>query len=253
LEKKKILITSVSEPKSGVSAKGPWTVWNFKGDDGGSELGYQTMSKVIGPKLIVDLECEIEFETTQRVSGENTYTDRKVSQMYINGEAVVQKGEFKGKGEFKRQDDSPEKRLSIERQSFMQNVCPLADCPEVPTDLKEAMWAYGRELFKDYLKPAVVKATATAVKDTAKPIDATSDAPQEAEKPFFDGVGEILWDTKTKEGFRKSFENFKSTKGITQDKWDAFKKAFPSVLKTPIDEMTQKERVALVSALEKNF
>ncbi len=145
--KAKAKITEVLSPWT--SDDGTKSIYKFKAQipDHEGPVKFDTWHKTISEALVQGIECEIEF--TEKMKGD--FMNRNVSQAWIDGVPIA---EDKPKGQKQwqpRQDDSPEKRLSIERQSYVQNLPLFVGNKDIPSDLRLAICAWGRDLFKDYL------------------------------------------------------------------------------------------------------
>lgn len=79
----------------------------------GRELAYFTWRTQIFPHITVGSELDAEVETTSREYEGNVYTDRKVNQLYIEGQPVI-KG---SSGDGKWRSKSPEE-MELSRRSF---------------------------------------------------------------------------------------------------------------------------------------
>jgi hypothetical protein len=177
IEKKKVTITEVKEPRHFESKDRNGnpkqrTAYSFKakGEDG-KELLYQTFSDTID-KAARDqkpgLPVEVEYEVKTREWDGNTITDRNVSQMWVDGKPVREDKPHTGTS-WQRQDESPEKRHSIEKQAFMEFGPGVAES-KIPDDIKEGIWEWGRELYGLKVKPksaaiALVESKGGKIKD----------------------------------------------------------------------------------------
>ena len=87
-----------------------------------------------------DIACDVEI--SQREYGDNTYTDRKVTQIYIDGKPVAQAGGggggggggWKGGGGGGYKEDSPEKIASIEAQTIFNGIIKLLESKVIGMD-----------------------------------------------------------------------------------------------------------------------
>ena len=89
----------------------------------GKELWYFTFVKSLFSAIKTNQEIEADVEITNREVDGNIYTDRKVTQLYVGGEAVA-KGQPSKQG-FQGYRDSPESRASIELQTAFKGVVEL--------------------------------------------------------------------------------------------------------------------------------
>jgi hypothetical protein len=147
------------------------TVYKCMAEVDGAEIKLETFDKQIGEKLVEGLKAEVEI--TEKESKDKSYINHIINQMWINGEPVKQP-----KKEWKKDDDSPEKRLSIERQSYMANIPGVMNCDRIPAGLRERIIGWGYSLFDDR-KPPQENIKETPVKEPKKPVKATT----EDEKP----------------------------------------------------------------------
>ena len=124
MAKIKLAITQVKEVQK-IGDKGAeklaFKAKNFEG----KELWYSTFRKSLFPAIKdnVGKEIEADVEITNREVDGNIYTDRKVTQLYVGGEAVA-KGQPSKQG-FQGYRDSPESRASIELQTAFKGVVEL--------------------------------------------------------------------------------------------------------------------------------
>jgi hypothetical protein len=119
IERKKLSIISVEPLKHWGDKNLP--ILKFKAsDESGKELSYE----IFANQSLIDacpqtgiLDCDV--ETSSRIKEDQTYTDRKIKQIYVNGEPidVKKKGGWQGR--------SPEERLSIERQTCLRCACDI--------------------------------------------------------------------------------------------------------------------------------
>ena len=125
MAKIKLAITQVKEVQK-IGDKGAeklaFKAKNFEG----KELWYSTFRKSLFPAIKdnVGKEIEADVEITNREVDGNIYTDRKVTQLYVGGEAVA-KGQPSKQG-FQGYRDSPESRASIELQVCLKCACEIA-------------------------------------------------------------------------------------------------------------------------------
>jgi hypothetical protein len=204
-----VKITHILDPW--VSPDGKKTIYKLRAEVEDKTLQFSTWDKQISEALTPDIVCEIEY--TEKPRGD--YIDRTISQAWIDGKPIAEekpKEKYQGKS-YQRQDDSPEKRLSIEMQTFMQHVPLIADNDSIPGDLKNAIYRWGRHLFRDYLPSSdTVKTTTVAVKDTAAESEATPAAPQEAPSVPMKNIGDLF--TACWKEFRMSKDKVLATLGV---------------------------------------
>jgi hypothetical protein len=139
----KLTITEVKEPRSVGQAE----VLDFMATgEGNKALKYGVWSKslyeYIKSGAVIDAEV-VTKESDKTDDNGNHYVNRKVTNIYVNGEAAVKKGGFGGGGGYK---DSPETRISIENMSCMKGIFDLRianaltdESPEYQTALA---WAH---------------------------------------------------------------------------------------------------------------
>ncbi len=109
-----------------VSAVGSWkSVGKGKvlGFDGEDHISYETWSEQIAEhvKVGATLDAEVEFTVTE--SQGQTYHHNKVFQLYVDGKPVRTE---QSKGNWRPQEDSPEKRKSIEDQKRSDLISQLS-------------------------------------------------------------------------------------------------------------------------------
>ena len=121
----KLAVTQVKEVQK-IGDKGAEKLAFKAIDSEHKELFYFTFAKslFLAIKDNVGKEIEADVETTNREVNGNTYTDRKVTQIYVRGEAVATKGQPPKQG-FQVYRDSPEARASIESQVAFKGVIDL--------------------------------------------------------------------------------------------------------------------------------
>lgn len=110
-ERIKLTVLETKEPQT-VGQKGTKKLAFKALNPESKELWYFTFRPTLFEYIKKDTEIDIDLEVTEREVDGNIYTDRKITDLYIKGEAVG--GEKKGGFS---QGDSPEKRASIEAQS----------------------------------------------------------------------------------------------------------------------------------------
>ncbi len=129
--KRMLTITWVGEVKE-VGQKGTKKL-PFKGKDAeGHELQYFTFRDTLFPSIVTGKTVEIEFQESHREHEGNTYVDRKVSQIFVDGQPIAKSG-FGGKSwgqspetiELRHKHDlelEAIKRASIEKQTALAEV-----------------------------------------------------------------------------------------------------------------------------------
>ena len=125
MAKIKLAITQVKEVQK-IGDKGVEKLAFKAKDFEGKELWYFTFAKSLFPAIKdnVGKEIEADVETTNREVDGNVYTDRKVTQLYVGGEAVAAKGQPPKQG-FQGYRDNPESRASIELQTAFKGIIEL--------------------------------------------------------------------------------------------------------------------------------
>ncbi len=119
-----LTITSLGEVKK-IGDKGAEKFsFKAKGADG-KELWYFSFRASLFEALRANTNIEVDLETTTREVDGNTYTDRKVTQIYVDGKPVAEdkQGSFGGGRPWQPQGKSPEERRSIERQKSLDLAC----------------------------------------------------------------------------------------------------------------------------------
>jgi len=122
MAKIKLAITRVKEVQK-VGDKGAEKLAFKAKDFEGKELWYFTFVKSLFSAIKTNQEIEADVEITNREVYGNIFTDRKVTQLYVGGEAVA-KGQPSKQG-FQGYRDSPESRASIELQTAFKGVVEL--------------------------------------------------------------------------------------------------------------------------------
>lgn len=165
-ERMKLKVTEVGEVKS-VGDKGakklPFKATNAEN----KEYWYFSFRTSVFDTIKKDAELDAEVEVTTREYNDNTYVDRKVTQIYVDGQPVggQKQGGWRGK--------SPEE-LDLSRKSYAlsyaKDLC-VADKIKLNDIIKQAelfdKWMSGGEVAKPAAgKAPAVKDTTTAVKDT---------------------------------------------------------------------------------------
>jgi len=139
--------------------KGEWQKLSFKAKDGDGEHWFDSFSTRLFPNIVVGNTIEADVNISQREYDGNTYTDRKVTQIYVDGQPVGQKsgGGWRGK--------SPEE-LELSRKSYAlsyaKDLC-VADKIKLMDITKQAQ-VFERWMADD--ARTTVEPTSTAVKPT---------------------------------------------------------------------------------------
>lgn len=116
----KLAVISVSEPKS-VGDKGAQKV-DFNCKDGDKTLTYFTFSKRLFPLIKVGGTIDADVEVEEK----GNFINRKITEIYIDG-----KPQSPDKSSFTSRQESPEQRISIERQvSAKIAFATYGDAPE---------------------------------------------------------------------------------------------------------------------------
>ena len=135
-------------------------------DETGIERGYFTYRKTFFSAIKKDAVLDCEVETSQREVQGNIYTDRKINQIFVEGEPV------KPQGGYQRAGRSPQEIWSIEQQVAVKEVGDWlrAEKPSKPLP---------QELFDSYVAwlqtrlntkvPAVVETSPKKEPAAAKP------------------------------------------------------------------------------------
>jgi len=152
-------ITEVLEPKD-IGKDKPFMMLEFKakGEDGDKELSYKAFSsKLFEPiQTSTSIDCDINI-TTKTVEGQDgpfTYTNRKVTQIYVDGQPVnVRQSSGYGGKDYK---SDPDTRASIEAQKASDLVMTaytqlrIAGLPMMPIGL-EAAWERALDWCNDHI------------------------------------------------------------------------------------------------------
>ena len=120
-ERVKLTITKVDEPKE-IGTKGAQKLGFKAANPDGKELTYFTFAKRLFDHIKPDIDIDVDVETSEREYNDNVYTDRKVIELYENGQAVGKSARPYGGG----RAESPEQRTSIERQVSVKCAAELA-------------------------------------------------------------------------------------------------------------------------------
>ena len=124
--RQKLTISHVGEPQA-VGDKGAQKVTlKAKGEDG-KELQYYTFSKSLVPFLKIGETVEALVTVSQREVGDAIYTDRKITEIYIDGQPVSSKGQGGKPGfqPYQQRIGDPAERASIEAQVAVKAVTEL--------------------------------------------------------------------------------------------------------------------------------
>ena len=155
----KLQITEVSEPKE-VGQKGARKI-TFKAKDAqGKELPYFTFRTSLFDTIKIGTKIDAEVEVKTREYEGNTYTDRQVNQIFIDGQpAGGQRNQWQPRGE------SPEQRISIEQQVAAKIIAELRIAEKILENSPEykAMLAWCRvklsaKAESKIIKPDIAKA-----------------------------------------------------------------------------------------------
>ncbi len=128
MSRTKLYIVEVKEPPRPV---GQTEVLDFMAHtgEGSKTLKYGVWSKSLYEYIKKDavIECDVVVKESEKTDDNGQhYINRKVTMIYVNGEAVKKSGGGRG--------ISPEERVSIERQTCLKCSCEVAK-PEDSTDL----------------------------------------------------------------------------------------------------------------------
>lgn len=161
---------------------------------------YSVFSKTLFPYIKLNSEIDAEVEVTTTESQGNTYTNLKVTDIFVNGQSVKgQGGGYRGK--------SPEE-LELSRRSYALSyakdlaVAGKIEVNDIPGKATE---------FSDWLK-STATAVKKAVKEVLEPMGAVAEGeeslPQQEEvvKPPPIDITKILYATKQQIDTLKSFE-----------------------------------------------
>mgnify|MGYP001573060478 CR=1 FL=1 len=134
MDRAKITVTEVKPVTEFGEKHTKKLTFSGKTEPEGKALQYQSYRESLFETVKVGAVLDIEFETkTREGSDGNTYTDRKVQQIYVNGQPVAeQKGFGSGGRPFGK---SPEERQSIEKQVALKEIgenlrCGTVDIPQ---------------------------------------------------------------------------------------------------------------------------
>ena len=119
----KLTVTEAKEPQE-VGSKGAKKL-SFKGKStDGKELWYFSFKTSLFDSIKKDAELDAEVETKSREVDGNTYVDRQVQQLFVDGQPVGSTPQSRAQGGYSRQSN-PEERASIESQVAAKIVCEL--------------------------------------------------------------------------------------------------------------------------------
>lgn len=153
--KQKLTITSPVEAKKTKKDK-PFYTFNAKGDDGG-ELSYSTFSQTIGAALVQGVTYEVEFEISTREYDGNTYTDRRVNQVWVDGKPIREEKKQYNRGK------SPEDIASMERTSLWRGFCDIKSSGiSLPDDVENGILDIARKMIRSQIETSTPKLERTA-------------------------------------------------------------------------------------------
>jgi len=137
-ERKTLTITQVEEVKKVGDKQIPKL--SFKAKDGDKELSYFTFKSSLFELIKVGQTINAEVETSTREWEGNEYTDRRVVQVYVDGQPVNVKGGYRGK--------SPEELEQTARLMILAYAKDLAVAQLIPVEniTKQA------DIFYEWLK-----------------------------------------------------------------------------------------------------
>lgn len=119
IERVKLTITEAKEPVA-VGDKGALKkAFTAKREGTDKAVSYFTFSKSLFEKVLAGASIDADVETSTREYDGNTYTDRKVSQIYEGGQPVAQHGTGAGSGGQRAWGKSPE-TLALEHKNEME-------------------------------------------------------------------------------------------------------------------------------------
>mgnify|MGYP001613737483 CR=1 FL=1 len=174
----KLVVRSVNPPKK-VGTSGA-EVLEFQaveaGKEGGIALKYGAWSKALYPMILdgATIDAEVEVKVSEKVDATgNPYQNRRVTQIYVDGQAVkTGGGGFGGKG------FTPKDTESIERQNVYKGLCELMAAGKLPdswNDLLEPahLYALSRLTVTKAVTPTTTESTTVrqAVTSGKEPLD----------------------------------------------------------------------------------
>ncbi len=173
-ERKKLVLVAFRPEETGERkppAKGTWHKLTFTAKDGDNTFSYFTYSQTLieyikKAKAGDALDADV-ITSTREYQG-NTYTDRQVVQIYVDDKGLSVSGTSKAPWQPRR--DSPETRVSIERQCSLKCACEFCKSPVTV----EQMLAVADQFYAWLRKPvqqalgSVEKPTPTSAKSEAK-------------------------------------------------------------------------------------
>jgi hypothetical protein len=118
IERIKLTVKEVSEPKQ-VGNKGAQKLQFKATTPENKELSYFTFSTRLFEHIKAGVAIDADVDTTTSEHGGNTYTDRKVTQIYIDGQALG--GQGRQSGGWEKRDNT----ASIEAQTAAKIGCEL--------------------------------------------------------------------------------------------------------------------------------
>lgn len=150
------------------------TIIRFKDQQGATnEVWSEKLTEYIIPGG--DIICD--RDNWETVSGDNTYKNHKITQIYVDDKPVYEKKSWSGGGG--GYQDSPEKRHSIEQQNAFTGLIQLICAGKCPEDLEKLAFAHANQKMKPFVAPAnppdkapeATKSKSTGVKaDTKAPV-----------------------------------------------------------------------------------
>jgi len=181
----KLKIIEVGEPKS-IGEKGAKKL-TFKANDGTRDATYFTFRISLFDAIKAGATLEVEAEITEREYEGNTYIDRKVNEIYIDGQAISTKAK-QGRGQWGK---SIEERTEIAAQVAAKEVglCWREGKLEDNHPLVVAYRQWCLQMIATGLAPASKGGA------SIKSPEATSEMPREAPKSTQTTLGEMTWDT----------------------------------------------------------
>lgn len=192
--KVKLNVTTVSEPKE-VGTKGAKKL-SFKATAAdGKEYSYQSFSTRLFDYIKTGAAIEADVDTSSHEYENNIYTDRKVTQIYVNGQPVMAANTGTGKGgNYNRNQLTPEQwaekdrieRASIEAQTAYKGIMEMAS--QVPADVSVKF----DKAFDRALDWAMEKLGGTTVKPSAPSAKPAPEPAPQAPKPKSDADAD--WD-----------------------------------------------------------
>ncbi len=173
----KIKVISVGTAKE-VGDKGA-KVTQFKGIDQTTqeEIVFECWSSTLLEHITPEAVIEVDVVHTVNETSSGIYTHDKVTQVYVDGKPVKTKSNWGGRG---GDNDSPEKRASIEGQNALTNTCNLIIAGKLIGDdlffklLSQKTMDYLSEKLNGKVEP---RQTTTPATQTASPTTPASPTP----------------------------------------------------------------------------